>query len=495
MTVKACAHRGDSSRITENTKASIASAIALGAEIVEIDVRVTSDGHVVVLHDPTLERIWGLPKNISDVTLAEVLQLGYGDNRIPLLADVAAMFEGANSTLMIDMEVADPAAAAYEVVKDSKAKICWCGDLDGMKIIRALDPTAEIWMPWNVLELPTQADIAELKPAVINSNYSYLSKQMVEAIHALGCRAAAWTIDDLPTMRWAISIGVDSITTNELSALLELRKNPGPVSQESELDLAVEVSTILGNWAVYVMSQFDPGEIEIKENPADLVTEIDVMIERHVREMIAANFHNHAFVGEEMGGEYVSDRPCWYLDPVDGTTNFANRLPWNAFSLALLIAKEPQVAIVADPWRDEIFTARKDRGAYLNGRELTVSKISSSDPLAGKVVLTELAAYQAWPGMLNLLQSLADRFCTMRIMGSGTMTLVGIAANRGVGAVVGEFGPVDHLAAVLIVKEAGGLVLDEAGNENLFPASGGVMVANPAAASDLHKIWIDAIRS
>jgi myo-inositol-1(or 4)-monophosphatase/deoxyribonuclease-2 len=95
--------------------------------------------------------------------------------------------------------------------------------------------------------------------------------------------------------------------------------------------------------------------------------------------------------------------------------------------------------------------------------------------------------------MLQLLEELAENFCTMRIMGSGTLTLVGVSVARGVGSVIGHYSPIDHLAAALIVHEAGGAVLDEKGDVNLFPESGGIMCATQTAARPLYEIWKKAI--
>ena len=75
----------------------------------------------------------------------------------------------------------------------------------------------------------------------------------------------------------------------------------------------------------------------------------------------------------------------------------------------------------------------------------------------------------------------------------GTLTLVGVSASRGVGAVIGQYSPIDHLAAVLIVHEAGGAVLDEDGNVNLFPEFGGILCATQAASRPLYDIWKKAI--
>lgn len=478
--------------------AAIRSAIAAGAEFVEVDVRVSTDGVVVLLHDPTLERLWGVDADVAAMTWSELRMLGDGENRIPLLAEVLKLFEGLTSTLLIDMETAEPAAAAQRVASGSGAPIMWCGHQDGMRTIRALEPAARIWMPWDLLRSPTAADLDVLAPEYINADYLDMTRTMVEDIHALGCKVAVWTVDDEATMRWALGMGVDSVTTNQLARLQHIIKEDPvgavPASAgtpgEVDLDAALAVARELGQWAIEFARTTDPGRISTKKDPADLVTEVDVAVERHVREVIGQRFANHGFVGEEMGGAAEAGVPCWYLDPIDGTTNFANRLPWNAFSLALVIDRTPLVAVVSDPWRGDLFEAVRGRGARLNGSPLKIPAVDAgADPLSGRVVSTELASHLAWPGMLELLEELGQRHCTMRIMGSGTMTLVGIAAGRGVGSVIGSFGPVDHLAAVLIVQEAGGVVLDSNGRPNAFPDSGGIMAAAPAAAAELFDLW------
>ncbi|HEX7405393.1 MAG TPA: inositol monophosphatase family protein [Candidatus Nanopelagicaceae bacterium] len=500
----ACAHRGDSSNYRENTLAAIQSAMAANVEIIEIDVRLSKDGQVVVLHDPTLERLWGVSADVAERDWINIRELGEGEISIPLLSDVLAMFVGSSSTLMIDMEEATPAARAYAVVADGpldQSRVRWCGNLEGMRQIRALSPTAVIWMPWNELAFPLRSDIAPLSPEFINLNYSFVTRQRVADFHAMGYKVAVWTVDDEATMRWAISIGVDSITTNQLAMLQALIREDAPSKgtveasiEEIDLNKAMLVARDLGKWAITVASSMDPREISLKQNPADIVTEIDVMIETHVREVIAANFPGHNFVGEEMGGSFQSDTPSWYLDPIDGTTNFANRMPWTSMSLALAFNRTPLVAVVIDPWRNSLLEARAGMGAKLNGREIHVEDQSGvTNPLSSRIVATELAAYKPWPGMLNLLSALAENFCTMRIMGSGTLTLVGVSVARGVGSVIGQYSPIDHLAAALIVHEAGGAVLDETGKVNLFPESGGIMCATQAAAKPLFEIWKKAI--
>lgn len=497
----ASAHRGDSSLFRENTLPAVRSAIAAGAQFVEIDVRLTLDGGVVVLHDPTLERLWGIRAQIADTSYDSVRLLGDRDHRPPLLAEVLELIEGSTSTLLIDMDWAGPAEAAYRVAAASSASVAWCGDLEAMRAIRALDPSASIWMPWDEPNPPTAEDIRELAPDYINSEFLTMTAVMVEDIHALGCRIAVWTVDDEFTMRWASELGVDTVTTNELKRLQtvvgEERTSggtpPSPVPGEVDLEAVLAVARALGQWAIDYTSSSDPGQISTKVNAADLLTEVDVAVERHIRDVVGQRFSGYGFVGEEMGGAASPGVPCWYLDPVDGTTNFANRIPWNAFSLALVIDDTPLVGVVADPWRRELFEAVRGRGAKLNGAPLAIATAETdADPLSGKVVSTELAGHLVWPGMLEMLAALGARHCTARIMGSGTMTLVGVAAGRGVGSVIGSFGPVDHLAALLIVREAGGMVLSSSGEPTLFPSSGGILAAAPQAADTLYELWQDA---
>ena len=112
-----------------------------------------------------------------------------------------------------------------------------------------------------------------------------------------------------------------------------------------------------------------------KKGAIDLVTEVDVAVERRFRAFIAERFPDHAILAEEMGGPDPGStaRHCWIFDPIDGTTNFAHGLPIFCASLALEIDGELIVGAIYDPTRDELFTAERGGGAYLNGRRLAVT--------------------------------------------------------------------------------------------------------------------------
>lgn len=500
---RATAHRGDSSNYRENTIPALRSAIDAGADLVEVDVRVTRDGQVVLLHDTSLQRLWDLDCNIEDVDYALVKGLGSGQERIPLLSEALELFRDSPSRILIDMDDTAPAAAAAAVARASGVDVSWCGNLDSMRIIRTLDRAARIWLPWNKRGAPPAELMAELMPEFVNSEYVVLNQAMVDQIHAMGAQVACWTVDDPYAMRWVLALGVDAVTSNRLH-LLQATINEDPETwlpaaapaalSGTEMLEALEIARELADWAITYTRTADRGQVSTKANPGDLVTEVDVAVERHVREIIAARLPGHTVVGEEMGGEATTGEPCWYLDPVDGTTNYVNNIPWTAFSLALAIDRIPIVAVVADPWRGDVFEAVAGHGARLNGRDLSLPRTEDGPrpPLAGTVVSTELVGHLPWPGMLELLEELGRQHSIMRIMGSATMTVVGIAAGRGAGAIIGTFSPIDHLAATLIVLESGGAVLNAAGETDPFPATGGVLVAVPAHAAELHRLWKQA---
>jgi len=257
-----------------------------------------------------------------------------------------------------------------------------------------------------------------------------------------------------------------------------------------DLDQAITVARQAAGEAIRITRESPLGEIRTKKHAADVVTEVDTAVERAIRTIISDNLPGHVVVGEEYGGT-ASDGPTWYCDPVDGTTNLAAGIPWTSFSLAMAIGNRPLVAVVADPWRRQVLSAVEGRGTLLDGRQIEVD--AGPDSLTGGVIGSEWAGYQPWPGMTQLFTELADRLCTTRVMGSGTLTLAQPAAGRTLGAVIGEFHPEDHLAAALLCQEAGLAVRNDAGAQCSFPSGGGILVARQGVADELTQLWQRAI--
>ncbi|HVQ22616.1 MAG TPA: inositol monophosphatase family protein, partial [Candidatus Saccharimonadia bacterium] len=116
-----------------------------------------------------------------------------------------------------------------------------------------------------------------------------------------------------------------------------------------------------------------------KKGAIDLVTEVDLAVERRFRAFIGERFPDHAILAEELGGPDPGStaRHCWIYDPIDGTTNFAHGLPIFCASLGLELDGEAIVAAVYDPTRRELFTAEKGQGARLNGERISVTRAES----------------------------------------------------------------------------------------------------------------------
>ncbi|MFJ9543531.1 inositol monophosphatase family protein [Streptomyces sp. NPDC101225] len=254
-----------------------------------------------------------------------------------------------------------------------------------------------------------------------------------------------------------------------------------------DLERALEVATGLAAWAVETIrrprSPATATDVREKDGPADIVTDTDEAVEAHVRERLGRAFPGHGIVGEEYGGtQGAPGAPHWVIDPVDGTTNYAHGIGWCSFSLGLAAPDgTPLLGVVADPWRGETFTAVRGGGAFHDG---TPVRAADHATLTGHVFMTEWAAHAHWPGMDALLTALADRHCTVRVMGSTALSLVQVAAGRATAAAIGAFHAVDGLPALLIAQEAGAVALPE------LPAHDEpLLLAAPGAAAEAAALW------
>lgn len=254
---------------------------------------------------------------------------------------------------------------------------------------------------------------------------------------------------------------------------------------DSELDHALALAVDLAGLAADTIVRGDPGAVRTKAGPADLVTDVDLAVERAVTTVLHRELPGHRVQGEELGASGAAPgAPTWYLDPVDGTTNFAAGIPWASFSLALADEDGPAVGVVCDPFRGEVWTATRGGGAHLNGVALAVPAVCA---LAGSVVLTEWSGHQPWPGMNGVLAALSDRACTVRIMGSSALSLVMAASGRCAATIIGSYHHVDDMAGVLVAREAGACVRGRDGSTT--PGPDGVLAGAGPVVDELQKIW------
>ncbi|EYT83601.1 MULTISPECIES: glycerophosphodiester phosphodiesterase [unclassified Streptomyces] len=220
QTVTAVAHRGDPYRFRENTLDSLRSALARGADAVEIDVRLTRDGVPVLLHDETLGRLWGHDRPLRSLTADEVRELTGGG--VPPLADALAATEGGR--VMIDLPGGPSARAVARIVgavRDCGAedRVYYCAGAEAMLAVRAADPSAEIALTWTSLAPPRAGVLEAVRPRWLNYRFGLVDRELVERVHRDGRLVSVWTPDTRRSQRRLLGIGVDSITTNRVDLL------------------------------------------------------------------------------------------------------------------------------------------------------------------------------------------------------------------------------------------------------------------------------------
>src|SRR5438093_3273751 len=195
-----------------------------------------------------------------------------------------------------------------------------------------------------------------------------------------------------------------------------------------------------------------------KKGTIDLVTEVDVAVERMFRALIAERFPDHRVLAEELGGDAAPPPgPCWVFDPIDGTTNYAHGLPIFCASLALEIDGVAQVAAIYDPNRRELFTAERGGGAFLNGLPL---RVSSARTLVDAMLVTGFPydVHGRIGEIVGLFGAFVSRARAVRRLGSAAIDLCYVAAGRLDGFWESDLKPWDIAGGSLIVEEAGGRV-------------------------------------
>jgi len=225
-----------------------------------------------------------------------------------------------------------------------------------------------------------------------------------------------------------------------------------------------------------------------KKSAIDLVTEVDLAVERMFRALIAERFPDHAILAEEFGGAAaVPAGPCWVFDPIDGTTNFAHGLPIFCASLALEIDGVAEVAAVYDPNRRELFTAERGAGARLNGQPL---QVSSATQLVDALLVTGFPydVHRRLDDIVGLFAAFVGRARAVRRLGSAAIDLCWVAAGRMDGFWESDLNPWDVAGGALIVEEAGGRVTTTDGSA--FTSRGGQVLATNG---HVHPAMLDVI--
>ena len=243
--------------------------------------------------------------------------------------------------------------------------------------------------------------------------------------------------------------------------------------------------------ASVLLRHYGNAQIQLKSVTQNLVTQADIEAEEVILQTIATSFANHDILREEGAstGSHDSEH-LWIIDPLDGTTNYAHGIPQFCTAIAYASRGEAKVGVVFDPLRDEMFSAIRGRGAYLNNQPIRVSQRAN---LNEAVVATGFY-YDRGQLMERTLASIGRLFehnvRGIRRFGGAAIDQCWVACGRFDGFFEYQLAPWDYAAASLIAEEAGGSCTDRAGCP-LRIDSGSLIVSNACLADVLREtvLW------
>ena len=241
------------------------------------------------------------------------------------------------------------------------------------------------------------------------------------------------------------------------------------------LNTAVKAARKAG--AIITRAAFDVDKLTVRSKQQnDFVSEVDHAAEDAIISVLRDAYPDHGFLGEESGFKDRDAEYLWIIDPLDGTTNFLHGVPQYCVSIGLSHKGQLTQGVVYDPNRNELFTATKGVGAYLNDRRIRVSKL---DKLDGALVGTgfPFKVIADVDDYLRMLKNVMKATSGVRRPGAAALDLAWVAAGRMDAFWEIGLSPWDMAAGALLVREAGGLMGDLDG-EDKFMDSGRVLATN-----------------
>lgn len=250
--------------------------------------------------------------------------------------------------------------------------------------------------------------------------------------------------------------------------------------------IAVRAARAAGNVILRYMNRID-GLHVVEKQRMDFASEVDKLAEAEIVKELRRAYPDHAILAEESGAIGKSSTHTWVIDPLDGTHNYLRGIPHFSVSIALVEKGVPVYGVVFDPLRDELYTASKGDGAFLNDRRMRIGK---RENLGGAMIATGFPYRQRThlDAQLAMTRALLGQAEDIRRSGSAALDLAYTAAGRYDGYFELGLKPWDMAAGVLLVREAGGRCCDFAGRDGI-PASGNIIAGNLHVA----KAMVDTI--
>ncbi len=240
------------------------------------------------------------------------------------------------------------------------------------------------------------------------------------------------------------------------------------------LKIAVKAARLAGDIVIENLGHLSKTDVRAKAE-FDFVTKVDRWSEEAIMTSLRERFPDHRFLTEES----LKEKPGgyrWIIDPLDGTTNYIHGYPIFSVSIALEYERKIVLGVVLDPFRDELFHAIRGNGAFLNNRQIHVSRITAFDR---SLIATgfPFRAKDMIDYYLSAFKAVFEKVSDIRRAGSAAMDLAYVAAGRADGFFELKLSPWDMAAGSLLVTEAGGMVSDFGGKGD-YLSTGNIIAGN-----------------
>ena len=253
------------------------------------------------------------------------------------------------------------------------------------------------------------------------------------------------------------------------------------------INVAIKAARAAG--AIINRAALDVEAVRISQKQVnDFVTEVDHASERAIIDTLLTAYPDHGILAEESGSEHGNPKAdhIWIIDPLDGTTNFIHGFPQYAVSIALRHKDQYVHAVVYDPARNELFTASRGGGAFLNDKRIRVSKRAElQDALIGTGF--PFRDFSHMDEYMRMFRDMIPKTSGIRRAGAAALDLAWVAAGRLDGFWEIGLAPWDMAAGALMIQEAGGLVGDLSGNAG-FIESGRIAAGNPKVFAQMLQV-------
>ncbi len=238
-----------------------------------------------------------------------------------------------------------------------------------------------------------------------------------------------------------------------------------------------EIEEIVRSVSPLLLDRSKASDVIVK-GKADFVTQVDLAVQHHLEKLLGERFPEIQFMGEEnCGRDYDPNRPLWILDPVDGTTNLIYDFRHSTVSLGLVEHGESILGVVYNPYTDEMFSAKKGEGAYLNDKPIHVTDANALEDSLVAIGTTPYNKENA-DHVFALLKRVFVSCKDIRRCGTASLDLCYVACGRCDAFIERDLKPWDYAASIVIIKEAGGDVCDWEGNPVRFDQNCDILAVN-----------------